>query len=159
MRSLLLTLMQWLLQSFSSKVFNCRLSVDLLPFLELNEGKAESPFGFSRWFFFSFTVGRYEELLQISKTLKFKSLQNYIENDCFHRLRTASGFIDENVLHALRVCEKHGIKTFLKHQLEWSKRLKALNLLRDPNFKALQRETRYEILKVSIKEKLRHVNT
>ena len=42
MRCLLLTSMQWLLQSFSSKVLNCRLSVDLLPSLESNEGKPES---------------------------------------------------------------------------------------------------------------------
>ena len=33
--------MQRLLHSFSSKVFNCRLCVDLLPSLESNEGKAE----------------------------------------------------------------------------------------------------------------------
>ena len=42
MRWLLSTSMQGLHQSFSSKVLNCRLSVDLLPSLESNEGKAES---------------------------------------------------------------------------------------------------------------------
>ena len=33
--------MQWLFQSLSSKLSNCRLSVDLLPSLESNEGKTE----------------------------------------------------------------------------------------------------------------------
>ena len=42
MRCLLLTSMQWLLQSFASKVLNCRLSVDLLPSLESNEAKSKS---------------------------------------------------------------------------------------------------------------------
>ena len=42
MRCLLLTSMPWLLLSFSSKVLSCRLSVDLLPPLKSNEGKAES---------------------------------------------------------------------------------------------------------------------
>ena len=42
MRCPFLTSIQLLLQSFSSKVFNCRLTVELLPSLESNEGKAES---------------------------------------------------------------------------------------------------------------------
>ena len=90
-----------------------------------------------------------EELLHIAKTLGLKSFQSYVEKDLIER---SGGCISKWNLEALIIAEKYELFKYIKEQFDtwFGGVLEAFHLIKDPSFTALNRETRYEILKASV---------
>ena len=88
--------------------------------------------------------------MQVATILGLKSFQNHVEK---HFFENSGDRINKEKLEALRIAEKDGLfNKFMKEQLgsTLGRVLEEFQLVKDPSFKALNRETRYEILKASV---------
>ena len=95
-------------------------------------------------------VENLEESLHVAKTLNLKSFQNHVTGKYLKSF--VRGRISKRNLEVLRIAEKNDLFEYMKQRFDsdFGKVLEAFQLVRDPSFKVLSRETRYEILKGSI---------
>ena len=93
-------------------------------------------------------------MLQVAKMLSLESLQGQIENS-YLQCRCLAVKVGNTQLETLNIAYNHGLFEFLhKHFIRQKKVLKDFGLIKSQNFKAMNREMRYELLKNSINEKL-----
>ena len=87
------------------------------------------------------------ELLHLSKVLKIKSFEKHIIEEFLDHYCEA---IDEALIDSLIIAQKHELYNFTRKQLSHGHGLQTFGLIKKEDFKLLNKEVRYEILKSAI---------